>query len=231
MTVDSPGAFPLRDVDLTVRRGEILGIAGVDGNGQRALAAVLAGMVKPDSGTAMLPREVGWIPQDRGEEGLVKDFTITENVALALHAKAAYRRGPWLDWAGIGERSAALVDEMDVRAGSAEARARTLSGGNQQKVVAGREFLRAGELLVAESPTRGLDVKATRAVRTRLADLVRAGDRPPAVVLISADLDEVLELADRIAVMVRGRLIPVRPEDHNPTAIGALMLSAGGPGT
>ena len=231
VTVDSPGAFPLRDVDLTVRRGEILGIAGVDGNGQRALAAVLAGMVKPDSGTAVLPREVGWIPQDRGEEGLVRDFTITENVALALHAKAAYRRGPWLDWAGIGDRSAALVDEMDVRAGSPDARARTLSGGNQQKVVTGREFLRAGELLVAESPTRGLDVKATRVVRARIADLVKAGDRPPAVVLISADLDEVLELADRIAVMVRGRLIPVRPEDHNPTAIGALMLSAGGPGT
>ena len=231
VTVDSPGAYPLRDVDLTVRRGEILGIAGVDGNGQRALAAVLAGMVRPDSGTAVLPREVGWIPQDRGEEGLVRDFTITENVALALHAKAAYRRGPWLDWAGIGERSAALVDEMDVRAGSTEARARTLSGGNQQRVVAGREFLRAGELLVAESPTRGLDVKATRVVRARIADLVKAGDRPPAVVLISADLDEVLELADRIAVMVRGRLIPVRPEDHNPTAIGALMLSAGDPGT
>ena len=231
VTVDSPRAFPLRDVDLTVRRGEILGVAGVDGNGQRALAAVLAGMVKPDSGAAVLPREVGWIPQDRGEEGLVKDFTITENVALALHAKAAYRRGPWLDWAGIGDRSAALVGEMDVRAGSPDARARTLSGGNQQKVVAGREFLRAGELLVAESPTRGLDVKATRAVRARLADLVRTGDRPPGVVLISADLDEVLELADRIAVMVRGRLIPVRPEDHNPTAIGALMLSAGESGT
>lgn len=231
VTVDAPGAFPLRDVDLTVRRGEILGVAGVDGNGQRALAAVLAGMVKPDSGAAVLPREVGWIPQDRGEEGLVKDFTITENVALALHAKAAYRRGPWLDWAGIGDRSATLVDEMDVRAGSTEARARTLSGGNQQKVVAGREFLRAGELLVAESPTRGLDVKATRAVRARLADLVRTGDRPPGVVLISADLDEVLELADRIVVMVRGRLIRVRPEDHNPTAIGALMLSAGEPGT
>ena len=231
VTVDSPGAFPLRDIDLTVRRGEILGVAGVDGNGQRALAAVLAGMVRPDSGTAVLPREVGWIPQDRGEEGLVKDFTITENVALALHATAAHRRGPWLDWARIADKSAALVDEMDVRAGSSEARARTLSGGNQQKVVTGREFLRAGELLVAESPTRGLDVKATRAVRARLADLVRAGDRPPGVVLISADLDEVLELADRIAVMVRGRLIPVRREDHNPTAIGALMLSAGEPGT
>ncbi|MYJ09753.1 MAG: ATP-binding cassette domain-containing protein, partial [Gemmatimonadetes bacterium] len=226
VTVDSAGAVSLRDVDLTVRRGEILGIAGVDGNGQRALAAVLAGMVRPDSGTAVLPREVGWIPQDRGEEGLVKRFTITENVALALHAKEACRRGPWLDWAGIGDTSAALVDEMDVRAGSPDARARTLSGGNQQKVVAGREFLRAGELLVAESPTRGLDVKATRAVRARLADLVRVGDRPPGVVLISADLDEVLELADRIAVMVRGRLIPVPPEDRDATAIGALMLSA-----
>ena len=138
-----------------MHRGEILGIAGVDGNGQRALAAVLAGMARPDTGTANLPQEVGWIPQDRGEEGLVKRFTIAENVALALHGKAAYRKGPWLDWAAIGDRSAALVDEMDVRAGSPDARARTLSGGNQQKVVTGREFLRAGDLLVAESPTPG----------------------------------------------------------------------------
>ncbi len=226
VTVGTGEAPALRDVSLTVHRGEILGIAGVDGNGQRALAAVLAGIVRPDTGTASLPDEVGWIPQDRSDEGLVKEFTIVENVALALHGNAAHRRGPWLDWAGIGDRAAALVDEMDVLAGSPGARAGTLSGGNQQRVVAGREFLRAGELLVAESPTRGLDVQATGAVRARIVELARTGDRPPGVVLISTDLDEVLALADRIAVMVRGRLIPVPPEDRDATAIGALMLSA-----
>ena len=174
----------------------------------------------------MLPREVGWIPQDRGEEGLVNDFTITENVAFALHGQSRCRKGPWLDWAGVEETAGSLMREMDVRAGSPDATAGTLSGGNQQRVVAGREFLRSGEMLVAESPTRGLDVKATVAVRARIAELARSGDRPPGVVLISADLDEILELSDRIAVMVRGRLIPVPTGEHNRAAIGELMLAA-----
>ena len=227
VAAENGGASSLRDVDLTVRRGEIVGVAGVDGNGQRDLAGVLAGVVKPAEGTATLPGEVGWIPQDRGAEGLVNDFTITENVALALHGAGSHRKGPWLDWAGIGETAVALVREMDVRAGSPGEVAGTLSGGNQQKVVTGREFLRARDLLVAESPTRGLDVKATRAVRARIAALARTGDRPPGIVLISADLDEILELADRIVVIVRGRLIPVPPESRTVAAIGELMLSAG----
>lgn len=216
----------LRGITLAVRRGEILGIAGVGGNGQRTLAAVLAGLRAPDAGEVVLPDEVGWIPQDRGGEGLVNDFTITENVALALHAKRAYRKGPWFDWAGVEKAADALVTEMDVRSGAPGVVAGTLSGGNQQRMVAGREFLRSRELLVAESPTRGLDVKATAAVRARIAALAGEGDRPPGIVLISADLDEILELSDRIAVMVRGRLTAVPPEDHNPVAIGALMLSA-----
>jgi len=224
--VAAGGSLPLRGVSMQVRRGEILGIAGVGGNGQRTLAAVLAGMRLPDSGEVRLPDEVGWIPQDRTNEGLVNEFTISENVAFAVHARSEFRKGPWLDWAGVEETAAALVRDMDVRADSPAAAAAVLSGGNQQKVVTGREFLRSGNLLVAESPTRGLDVKATLAVRARIADLARSGERRPGVVLISADLDEILELSDRIAVMVRGRLIPVPREDHNPAAIGELMLSA-----
>ena len=227
VAVDGGGAPSLRGANLTVRRGKILGVAGVDGNGQRALAGVLAGVVKPTEGTARLPDEVGWIPQDRGEEGLVNEFTITENVAFALHGGESHRKGPWLDWAGIGKTAAALVREMDVRAGSPDDVARTLSGGNQQKVVTGREFLRARDLLVAESPTRGLDVKATRAVRARIAELAKTGERPPGIVLISADLDEILELADRIVVIVRGRLISVPDGSRTVAAIGELMLSAG----
>ena len=226
VTVTRDGEPALRDVTVEVRRGEVLGIAGVDGNGQRELARVLAGIRTPDEGGAVLPEEVGWIPQDRAEEGLVNDFTISENVAFALHGKDSCRRGPWLDWAGIGATAAELVRDMDVRATSPAAAAATLSGGNQQKVVTGREFLRSGDLLVAESPTRGLDVKATVAVRSRIAVLARDGDRPPGVVLISADLDEILELSDRIAVMVRGRLIPVPRDAHNPRDIGELMLGA-----
>ncbi len=228
VTVSGGGTLPLRSLSIEVRRGEILGIAGVGGNGQRTLAAVLAGMLRPDSGEVELPEEVGWIPQDRTQEGLVNEFTIAENVAFALHGRDDHRHGPWLDWAGVEEAAAALVRDMDVRADSPAAAAAVLSGGNQQKVVTGREFLRSGQLLVAESPTRGLDVKATVAVRERIANLVRSGERPPGVVLISADLDEILELSHRIAVMVRGRLIPVPREDHNPTAIGELMLSARG---
>ena len=228
VTVTGGGTLPLRSLSMEVRRGEIFGIAGVGGNGQRTLAAVLAGMLRPDSGEVELPEEVGWIPQDRTEEGLVNEFTIAENVAFALHGRDDHRHGPWLDWAGVEETAAGLVRDMDVRADSPAAVAAVLSGGNQQKVVAGREFLRSSQLLVAESPTRGLDVKATVAVRERIANLVRSGERPPGVVLISADLDEILELSHRIAVMVRGRLIPVPREDHNPTAIGELMLSARG---
>ena len=226
VNVNRDGQPVLRNVNVRVRRGEVLGIAGVDGNGQRELARVLAGIRAPDSGDATLPEEVGWIPQDRAGEGLVNDFTISENVAFALHGKDACRSGPWLDWAGIEETAADLVREMDVRATSPAATAATLSGGNQQKVVTGREFLRSGDLLVAESPTRGLDVKATVAVRSRIAALARDGDHPPGVVLISADLDEILELSDRIAVMVRGRLIPVPRDSHNTRDIGELMLGA-----
>lgn len=226
VTVTRDGEPALKDVTVEVRRGEVLGIAGVDGNGQRELARVLAGIRNPDEGHTVLPEEVGWIPQDRDTEGLVNDFTISENVAFALHGKNSCRKGPWLDWAGIEKTAAELVREMDVRAASPAATAATLSGGNQQKVVTGREFLRSEDLLVAESPTRGLDVKATVAVRSRIAALARQGDRPPGVVLISADLDEILELSDRIAVMVRGRLIPVPRTAHNSRDIGELMLGA-----
>lgn len=223
---------PLRGADLVVRRGEIVGVAGVEGNGQRTLAAVLAGVAKPRTGKAKLPPEAGWIPQDRNAEGLVDDFSVAENVALALHGSAAWRRGPWLDWPGLEARAQALSREMDVRTPGPGAAVRTLSGGNQQKVLAGREFLRAASLLIAESPTRGLDVAASRAVRDRIVRLARgegmasSDSPPPGIVLISTDLDEILELADRIVVMVRGRVVPVSPDERSPTAIGRLMLAA-----
>ncbi len=223
----SPEAPSLRGVTLAARRGEILGVAGVEGNGQRELAAVLAGVLQPLSGVARVPSKPGWMPLDRGEEGLVGDFPLDENVALALHDEPAFRRGPWLDWSGIKKRTKALLADADVAAPGPEAFAATLSGGNQQRLLVARELDRSKELLIAESPTRGLDVKAARAVRRRLVEFARNGEPPPAVVLISPDLDEILELADRILVLVRGRLLPVGPSDRSATAIGALMLAAG----
>ncbi len=157
VTVTGGGTLPLRSLSMELRRGEILGIAGVGGNGQRTLAAVLAGMLRPDSGEVELPEEVGWIPQDRTQEGLVNEFTISENVAFALHGRDDHRHGPWLDWAGVEEAAAALVRDMDVRADSPAAAAAVLSGGNQQKVVTGREFLRSGDLLVPSRP-RGVSM-------------------------------------------------------------------------
>ena len=220
------GRQALRGVALEVRRGEIVGIAGVDGNGQRTLAAVLAGVQRPDEGEAELPPEVGWIPQDRTEEGLVGGFTITENVALALHGRSALRSGPWLDWRGVGEAALGVMREMEVQAEGAEMAAGALSGGNQQRVVVGRELLRSGSFLVAESPTRGLDVKAAAAVRARIRELAAGGDEAPGIVLISTDLDEVLELADRTLVLVRGRLVEMAPGERTHRAIGRAMLGA-----
>ena len=230
VTVSNRNLAKLRGVSLEVRRGEVVGIAGVEGNGQRELAAVLAGALRPDSGTVNLPDVVGWIPQDRTEEGLVGGFTLAENVAFALHDDPACRTGPWLDWRAIERRTAALLDEMDVRAEGPRQPAVELSGGNRQKLLAGREFLRSGDLLVAEAPTRGLDVKASQAVRSRLARTAAAGKPPPGIVLISPDLDEILELADRIAVMVRGRLVPLPPQRRSAAAIGEIMLGTGGTG-
>lgn len=225
----------LRKVSFEVRRGEIVGVAGVEGNGQRELAAVLAGVAKPDSGRVRRPDVVGWIPQDRTEEGLVGGFSLVENVALAVHDDPACRTGPWLKWRNVEGRTARLLEEMDVLAREGPSKpAAELSGGNQQKLLAGREFLRSGDLLVAESPTRGLDIRASQAVRSRLRRVARpvgpkaSEQPPPGVVLISSDLDEILELADRIVVMVRGRLAPVPPHRRSAAAIGEIMLGAVG---
>jgi len=223
-----PEAPALRGATLVARSGEVLGVAGVEGNGQRELAAVLAGVLRPLSGAADVPSKPGWMPMDRGEEGLIGDFPLDENVALALHDEPAWRRGPWLDWTGIKKRTEALVAAARVTAPGPEASAATLSGGNQQRLLVARELDRSKELLIAESPTRGLDVKAARAVRRKLMEFARTGEPPPAVVLISPDLDEVLQLADRIVVLVRGRLAPVDPAERSATAIGELMLAAPG---
>ena len=246
-SVRSPGARPtgdlvarLQDVvppgarsggastplSLEVRRGEIVGVAGVEGNGQRELALVLSGREAPMRGRAELPADPGLIPQDRSREGLIGAFDLAENVALALHRQARWRSGPTLRWDELRAAAGELVARYQVRAPGTHALARTLSGGNQQRMVVARELEAGGDLLVAENPTRGLDVAATAFVHGELRRL-RAEGRV-GVVLISTDLDEVLALADRILVMVRGRLIEVPdvPGERTRAGVGALMLSA-----
>ena len=218
----SRGGPRLEGVDLDVRRGEIVGVAGIEGNGQGDLAGALAGFVVPEKGSADLPPRVSLIPQDRIHEGLIGDFSILENVALGFHDDSAFRRGPVIDWHEVRSVAATVIERFDVRASGIDAKARTLSGGNQQKVAVGREVMRSPDLVVAENPTRGLDIRATQFVRSELVRLRDASD-PPGIVLISTDLDEVLELADRIFVLVRGELTAVESSAGR-ERIGALML-------
>jgi len=223
-TALSAGGGPvLKDIRLEVRRGEIVGVAGVEGNGQGDLAGALAGLVPATGGSAELPGRISLIPQDRIHQGLIADFTILENVALGFHDDSAYRRGPTLDWKKIEDVASTVMERFDVRAQGIGARARTLSGGNQQKVAVGREVMRSPTLVVAENPTRGLDIRSAQFVRSELVRL-RDTDEAPGIVLISTDLDEVLELSDRLFVLVRGRLIEVPEESHGRERMGALML-------
>ncbi len=218
------GEWAVDGVTLAVRRGEIVGVAGVEGNGQRELASVLAGRREADAGRAVLPVRIGFISQDRSLEGLIGDFDLAANVALALHRDREYRKGPFLRWSAIRRRTSELMRRFDVRAPSPDVPAASLSGGNQQRVVVAREMAMASDLLVAENPTRGLDVAASAFVHRQLAELVRGG-RPPAVVLVSTDLDEVLALAHRVFVMSRGRLSAIPPDDRTREGVGARMVA------
>ncbi len=220
------GEWAVDGASLEVRRGEVVGVAGVEGNGQRELARVLAGRLTPEEGEARIPEGVGFVPQDRTREGVVGPFDLAENVALALHRDERLRFGPFLRWGALRRRAGALIERYDVRASGTRTRARELSGGNQQRVVVARELAVAGDLLVAENPTRGLDVAAAAFVHAELGRLVNRSDpAPPGVVLISMDLDEVLALSDRVLVMVRGRLSPVPTGRRTREGVGSLMLA------
>ncbi|MDX1579241.1 MAG: ATP-binding cassette domain-containing protein, partial [Gemmatimonadota bacterium] len=226
--VEDDRGVRVRDVDLRVQAGEVLGIAGVEGNGQRELALVLGGRLAPTDGMARLPERVGYISQDRSSEGLIPDFDLAENVALALHRKPDFSRGAWLRWKGLREAAEEIRVRYRVAAPSIRTRAGALSGGNQQRVIVGREVAMARELLVAENPTRGLDVAAAAFVHDELRRLV---DEGVAVVLISTDLDEVLALSHRIMAMASGSLTEVSEGKRSREGIGRLMLSgAGGDG-
>lgn len=223
------GERALEDVSLQVRRGEVVGVAGVEGNGQRELCLVLAGRTRPDRGEVDLPREVAFVPQDRTREGVVAEFDLRDNVALTLQRLAAYRRGPLLRWDAMEDRTARLMERFDVRAPGPHTRASALSGGNQQRLVVARELELASDLLVAENPTRGLDVNAAAFVHQELRRLAGSPEGP-GILLVSTDLDEVLALSDRVLVMVRGRLRPVPDGEADREGVGRLMLAGAGRG-
>jgi simple sugar transport system ATP-binding protein len=211
----------LRGASLVVGSGEIVGIAAVEGNGQRELLRAVAGRIHPLRGKREVAEPVAFIPEDRSTEGLIPEMTLTENVALGSSEADPWVRGRTIDWREARARTAALLDEYAVDAPGPEAPAATLSGGNQQRVVVARELSRRPRVVVAENPTRGLDIRATATIHARLR---RAASEGAAVLFHSSDLDEVLELATRVVVATRGVLIQP-PPDATREMIGVLMLA------
>jgi simple sugar transport system ATP-binding protein len=236
---DDRGNEMLKGVDLEVRAGEILGIAGVAGNGQDELVESVIGLRRPAAGTVRLsgtditragPRRtneigVGYVPADRHRFGLVLSFPLSDNLVLTSYYRAPYARGILRNEAAIERDAERSIRDFDVRTPSATVRAGTLSGGNQQKVVVAREFDRELKLLVLDQPTRGLDVGSIEFIHKRVIEKRDAGT---AVLLVSAELDEVLEMSDRIAVMYGGKIVALvdgRTADKN--EIGLLMATGG----
>ncbi|HET7551759.1 MAG TPA: ABC transporter ATP-binding protein [Gemmatimonadaceae bacterium] len=213
---DDRGVTRVRGVTLGVRAGEILGVAGVEGAGQHELLRALAGRLKPTAGSLRTPERIGFVPADRHRDALVLDFTLAENVALAGAGAARGR----MRWPAIERRTGELLSRYGIVASGVRAPASSLSGGNQQKLVLARELDGAPHALVAENPTRGLDIAATAALQRHLLD---ARDAGMAIVLYSSDLDEVLALADRLVVMFEGRATEVTLDRE---AAGRAMLGA-----
>jgi general nucleoside transport system ATP-binding protein len=236
---DDRGHEAVSGVSLEVRSGEILGIAGVAGNGQDELVEALIGLRSEKSGTVTLdgrdmtkasPRQinragVGYVPADRHRFGLVLTFSIADNLILTSYYRPPYARGPLRVNDPIEKDAVEAVTNFDIRTPSADVHAGTLSGGNQQKVVVAREFDRDLKLLILDQPTRGLDVGSIESIHRLIIEKRNAG---AAVLLVSAELDEVLEMSDRIVVMYRGRLVAEmdgRTADKN--EVGLLMATGG----
>jgi ABC-type uncharacterized transport system ATPase subunit len=220
---ESGYGLALRQGSLEVRPGEIVGIAAVEGNGQRELLRAVAGRVLPLRGRLQVASPVAFIPEDRTSEGLIPELSLTENVVLGSGPEEPWMRGGRIDWRAAERQTAELLRAYDVVAAGPRAPASSLSGGNQQKVVIARELSRRPRVVVAENPTRGLDLRATAAVHARLRAAAEAG---AAVLIHSSDLDEVLELATRVLVVSRGVLAePPSGTAAGREEIGAMMLA------
>jgi simple sugar transport system ATP-binding protein len=236
--LDERGIEKVRGVSFSVRAGEIVGIAGVDGNGQTELIDAITGLRRAQGGAVRIagreyrhasPREmldagVGHIPEDRQRRGLVLEFSIAENIALHDYAKPPDAKLGWLFPRRLIERARALIRQFDVRGGGPLTRAGGLSGGNQQKVVVAREIARDPKVLIAAQPTRGLDVGAIEYLHRRL---VEERDEGRAILLISLELEEILSLSDRILVLYEGRIVGEHGGDVSEEEIGLEMLGGG----
>ncbi|ANF37871.1 heme ABC transporter ATP-binding protein [Bacillus sp. CN2] len=235
---DARGVEAVKQLSLSVRAGEIVGIAGVDGNGQSELIEAITGLRKTNAGTITLngkqlqnmpPRKVteagiGHIPQDRHKHGLVLDFPIGENIVLQSYYQKPYSSFGILNKHTIYDKARSLIEEYDVRTPDEYTPARALSGGNQQKAIIGREVDRNPDLLIAAQPTRGLDVGAIEFVHKKLIEQRDAGK---AVLLLSFELDEIMNLSDRIAVIFEGSIIAnVNPLETNEQELGLLMAGS-----
>jgi general nucleoside transport system ATP-binding protein len=232
---DDRRQMAVNGVSLDVRRGEIVGVAGVQGNGQTELAEALTGLrpvvagrvkIMGKDATRATPRQItelgtGHIPEDRQKHGLVLSYPVYANLVLSTYYEEPFAEGVTIDEEAVEQNARTLCREFDVRTPSIATTTGSLSGGNQQKVIVARELSRPIKLLIASQPTRGLDVGSIEFIHHRI---VAARDKGSAVLLISAELDEILALADRIAVMYKGRIIDVMPAaDASREKLGLLM--------
>ena len=237
---NSHGSLGLRDFSLTVRGGEIVGIAGVDGNGQSELVEAITGLRRAEKGKILLNGEeithetiarrirrgVSHIPEDRQKRGLVLDYTVEENMVLEVYGQRPFSKHGLLNKRAIHDYAARIADDYDVRAGEGVlSRAGSLSGGNQQKAIIGREIEKQPVLLIAVQPTRGLDVGSIEYIHKRIVEQRNLGR---AVLLVSLELDEVLQLSDRIVAINAGQVIgEVLAKDTDDNEVGLMMAGVG----
>ena len=226
----------VKNLSLQVRRGEILGLCGIDGNGQTELIQALTGLTKIESGSVLingndvtqlpvrqrLDRGLGHIPEDRHRHGLILDFRLDENLVIHNYGKAPYSHYGVMDFTAIRKNAERLIEEFDVRAGKGPATfARSMSGGNQQKAILAREIDRSPEAFIIAQPTRGLDVGAIEYIHKRI---IAERDKGKAILLVSLELDEILDVSDRIAVIYGGEIVGLVDADKtNENELGLMM--------
>lgn len=234
--IDNEGIVRLNNIHLKLRAGEIVGVAGVEGNGQSELVRCITGLLKPSDGrihindidiSGKTPKEilrmgVAHIPEDRHRMAIVAQMSINENLILISHDDPQYHRYGLLNWPMITDNNMSICQQYDVRMSSIHSSAYQLSGGNQQKIVVARELDRTPSLIVASHPCRGLDVLATKYIHSRLVD---ERDRGVAVLLISTELDEILELSDRIVVLYRGTISGEVSRDNGDRELLGLLMA------
>lgn len=233
--VGDRGREQVSGVDFTVNEGEILGIAGVQGNGQTELIEAITGLRPVDSGTIRLHNDditsmsrreriesgIAYIPEDRQSEGLVMDYSLARNALLGNQTREPFVSNEFIDWGAVRTHAEDIIEEYDVQPPNADANAESLSGGNQQKFIVGREIEHEPDVMIASHPTRGVDIGAIEFIHQRLVEL---RDQGLAVVVVSSKLEEIQQLSDRIAVMYEGEFIDVvDPDEVTEEDLGLLM--------